>query len=115
MICLLIHQSSLKCEKATCIIPLNIVEMKKKLLMLFMSLMIGISCATQQEPVQSDDKGGRCVKGNCKYGVGTYLFPNGNRYEGEFRSNVPFGYGTMYYKNGKSIKGKWKWGRPDLR
>jgi hypothetical protein len=76
---------------------------------------IGMSCKTQQEQVTVEDKGGKCIKGNCQYGVGTYLFSNGNRYEGEFRSNVPFGYGTMYYKNGKSLKGKWKWGRPDLR
>lgn len=74
-----------------------------------------ISCDQQQQQVNVDEKGGKCIKGNCRYGVGTYIFPNGNRYEGEFRSNVPFGYGTMYYKNGKSIKGKWKWGRPDLR
>jgi hypothetical protein len=74
-----------------------------------------ISCDQQQEQANADEKGGRCIKGNCRNGIGTYIFPSGNRYEGEFRNNVPFGYGTMYYKNGKSIKGKWKWGRPDLR
>jgi hypothetical protein len=74
-----------------------------------------ISCDQQQEQVNADEKVGRCIKGNCRNGVGTYIYPNGNKYEGEFRNNVPFGYGTMYYKNGKSIKGKWKWGRPDLR
>ena len=73
-----------------------------------------ISCATR--PVETEETTtGKCLKGNCQYGVGEYLFPNGNRYEGEFRSSVPFGYGTMYYKNGVVLKGKWKWGRPDLR
>ncbi len=89
--------------------------MKKIILLLLAALTICLSCAQNQEQVQVDDKGGRCVKGNCRNGIGTYVFSNGNRYEGEFRSNTPFGYGTMYYKNGKSIKGKWKWGRPDLR
>jgi len=82
---------------------------------MLLSLMAMFLYCGQQEQVQVDEKGGRCVKGNCRYGVGTYIYSNGNRYEGEFRSNVPFGFGTMYYKNGKSLKGKWKWGRPDLR
>jgi len=89
--------------------------MNKKFIVLLLSLMAMFLYCGQQEQVQVDEKGGRCVKGNCRYGVGTYIFSNGNRYEGEFRSNVPFGFGTMYYKNGKSLKGKWKWGRPDLR
>jgi hypothetical protein len=93
------------------------IMIKRIFLSLALVCALGFSCTQQeqQQQVQVDEKGGRCVKGNCQYGVGTYVFANGNRYEGEFRSNVPFGYGTMYYKNGKSIKGKWKWGRPDLR
>jgi hypothetical protein len=92
----------------------------RNILPLALACAMGFSCASQQQqPVQqsaqTDEKGGRCVQGNCHYGVGTYTFANGNRYEGEFRSNTPFGYGTMYYKDGKTLKGKWKWGRPDLR
>jgi hypothetical protein len=95
---------------------LNIIMKKRIILLLALVCALGFSCTQEEQlQVQTDEKGGRCVKGNCHYGVGTYIFANGNRYEGEFRSNVPFGYGTMYYKNGKSIKGKWKWGRPDLR
>lgn len=89
--------------------------MKKKLLafaVVFFTVSL-VSCTTGQ--VESEEKQGRCLKGNCQYGAGEYLFPNGNRYEGEFRSSVPFGYGTMYYKNGIVLKGKWKWGKPDLR
>ena len=78
-------------------------------------LVLSAFCAKQQQQVPVDDKGGRCIKGNCWQGIGTYVFPSGNRYVGEFRSGTLFGYGTMYYKNGKSIKGKWKWGRPDFR
>lgn len=89
--------------------------MHRGIIVVLISALATLMSCSQPEQVQSDEKGGRCVQGNCRYGVGTYIFPNGNRYEGEFRSNVPFGYGTMYYKNGKSLKGKWKWGRPDLR
>lgn len=92
--------------------------MKKRIIFsLALVCAMGFSCAHQQEqqPAQFDEKGGRCVQGNCHYGVGTYVYADGRRYEGEFRSNVPFGFGTMYYKNGITIKGKWKWGRPDLR
>jgi hypothetical protein len=90
---------------------------KRIILLMALACALVFSCAQSQQQQQApvDGKGGRCVQGNCYSGVGTYLFPNGNRYEGEFRANVPFGYGTMYFKNGKSIKGKWKWGRPDLR
>lgn len=92
--------------------------MKKRLfLLLALVCAMGFSCShpQQQQQVQVDEKGGRCVKGNCHFGVGTYIYADGRRYEGEFRSNVPFGMGTMYYKDGKSLTGKWKWGRPDLR
>ena len=93
--------------------------MKKRIILsLALVCAMGFSCAhqqQQQQQVPADEKGGRCIKGNCHYGVGTYIYADGRRYEGEFRSNVPFGFGTMYYKNGITIKGKWKWGRPDLR
>lgn len=95
-------------------------KMNKKIIAaIILMLLYGLSCASEQKQQQLegpvDEKGGRCIKGNCHYGVGTYVFPNGNRYEGDFRCNVPFGIGTMYYKNGLVLKGKWKWGKPDLR
>ncbi|MBN2159237.1 MAG: hypothetical protein JW807_07565 [Spirochaetes bacterium] len=79
------------------------------------SLTMTLSCGTQQREDPDEGTEGKCIKGNCYSGLGTYVYPNGNRYEGEFRSGKPFGYGTMYYPGGKSLKGKWKWGRPDLR
>ncbi len=80
---------------------------------IILAVMSGFACKEQQVVVE--EKEGRCVNGNCRNGTGTYLYPNGNKYEGEFKSGMPFGYGTMYYKNGIILKGKWKWGKPDLR
>lgn len=89
--------------------------MRNKIVMLLVCVFtLACSTTTQEQPPQ-EKKEGTCLKGNCRYGVGVYLYPNGDRYEGEFRSGVPFGYGTMYYKKiNKSLTGRWKWGRPDV-
>jgi len=88
--------------------------MRNKIVMLLVCV-FALACSTTQEKPPQEQKEGTCLKGNCRYGVGVYLYPNGDRYEGEFRSGVPFGYGTMYYKKiNKSLTGRWKWGRPDV-
>lgn len=34
-------------------------------------------------------------------GKGTYIFPNGNKYEGEWANDVKQGYGVLTYVNGE--------------
>jgi hypothetical protein len=89
--------------------------MKKILLAscLILAVLACLTCKEEQIVVEETESG--CISGNCRNGTGVFVFPNGNRYEGEFRSGIPMGYGTMYYKNGVVLKGKWKWGKPDLR
>lgn len=49
-----------------------------------------------------------CVNGNCHDGYGTYIYPNGNRYVGEFLSGKPNGKGILYCANGNKYIGHWK-------
>ena len=71
-----------------------------------------------------------CIKDDCINGIGTYVYadgskyegqfqegkrqgwgsfyyPNGDKYVGDFHLNFEEGYGTIYYKNGKLARGQW--------
>ncbi len=41
-------------------------------------------------------------------GKGTYVFPNGNRFEGEWSNDVKNGYGILTYVNGEKYEGEWQ-------
>ena len=49
-----------------------------------------------------------CVSGDCIDGFGTFEYPGGNRYEGEFRDNKRYGTGTFYWENGEKYTGGFK-------
>jgi len=44
-------------------------------------------------------------------GQGTETFPNGHKYEGEFKDGKPNGQGTYTYPDGRKYVGEWKDGR----
>src|SRR5205809_543791 len=41
------------------------------------------------------------------HGKGTYIFKNGDRYEGEVFNGTKFGKGLYYYGNGNRYDGEW--------
>ena len=46
-----------------------------------------------------------------KQGKGTYMWPNGQVYEGDFKMDECCGVGTLFYPDGKKFKGTWKDGK----
>jgi len=57
---------------------------------------------------QSEKQAPGCVEGNCGNGIGTFHYPNGDKYSGEFRNAVINGRGTYQYKNGEKYVGEFK-------
>ena len=55
---------------------------------------------------------GKCVKGTCNSGNGTYQYNNGNLYIGEWNYFMMNGRGTFYFNSGKwegsRYEGEWK-------
>lgn len=49
-----------------------------------------------------------CISGDCANGVGTYVWENGDRYEGGWSNSLCHGDGTYYYQSdGSKYSGQW--------
>lgn len=55
----------------------------------------------------------QCVAGNCQNGQGTYVYPSGAKYIGNFRNGEIHGVGVCYYTDGSKYSGEWKSRYPD--
>jgi hypothetical protein len=49
-----------------------------------------------------------CIKGNCENGIGTYKWPSGNVYEGQWKDGVQNGAGASKWSSGNVYKGQYK-------
>ena len=54
-----------------------------------------------------------CIKGNCVNGKGTKIWPNGDKYNGNWKNEKPHGLGTFKWVNGTKYIGDWKFGLQD--
>ena len=51
---------------------------------------------------------GKCIKGDCKNGQGTFTYPDGTKYVGEFKDGKWNGQGILTYPDGGKYVGEWK-------
>ena len=51
-----------------------------------------------------------CIKGNCVNGKGTFIWPNGDKYNGNWKNQKPHGLGTFIWVNGTKYIGDWEFG-----
>jgi len=49
-----------------------------------------------------------CIKGNCFNGTGTYAFPSGEKYSGEFEEGMYNGTGKYYFPDGRRYEGQFR-------
>ena len=49
-----------------------------------------------------------CIEGNCENGQGTFTWPDGKKYVGEFKNDKMDGQGTLTWPDGSIEKGLWK-------
>ncbi|MFZ4475438.1 MAG: MORN repeat-containing protein, partial [Saprospiraceae bacterium] len=57
----------------------------------------------------------QCISGDCKNGKGTYLYPSGAKYTGDFKNGEINGVGVCYYTDNSKYSGEWKHRYPDGR
>lgn len=57
----------------------------------------------------------QCTTGNCYEGNGSYLFENGDLFNGSWKKGLPNGYGVYEFTNGDVYKGAWDDGLMDGR
>ncbi len=55
----------------------------------------------------------QCMEGNCQNGKGTYVYPSGAKYIGDFKDGEIHGIGICYYTDGGKYSGQWKNRFPD--
>jgi hypothetical protein len=50
----------------------------------------------------------KCIKGDCVNGEGTMIYPDGSKYEGEWKDNKRDGFGIFIYPKGSKYMGYWE-------
>ena len=65
----------------------------------------------EEQPTErsaSGADGTGCVAGNCENGTGTYVWPGGSKYVGQFKNSLRNGTGTYTWPSGSQYIGEYK-------
>ena len=73
------------------------------------STMLGLSLMLLALPAFAQK--GNCTSGDCRDGIGTYVWNNGETYTGDFNAGQMHGTGTYTWINGDKYKGDWRNGK----
>jgi hypothetical protein len=65
---------------------------------LLLSLLLGLACRLVAA---------QCSSGDCQNGWGTFVFPDGSKYVGEFKDGEVHGVGVCYFPDGRQYSGEW--------
>ena len=57
----------------------------------------------------------QCTSGDCRNGIGTYVYPSGAKYTGHFKNGEIHGVGVCYYTDGSKYQGEWVQRYPEGR
>lgn len=75
--------------------------MKRVLIFLFSYILLSNAISAQ------------CTQGDCVNGKGTFVYPSGAKYIGDFKNGEIHGVGVCYYTDGSKYSGEWKSRFPD--
>ncbi len=69
-----------------------------------------VTAIDKDTPSESADIQSGCLSGDCNFGQGIFAYPDGSKYEGQFRNGKPEGNGVFFYVNNDRYEGGFKGG-----
>lgn len=78
-----------------------------KLIIIILTIVFMLNCSAEQikneKPIKESKVQVACIAGNCNNGQGTFIFPNGEKYVGQFKDGKFHGQGTSTFSNGEKF------------
>jgi len=73
----------------------------KKLLLLLLCVPLMFSCGENKDNENTEKNNIGCIDGDCENGTGTFIYENGDKYEGEWKDDKRSGVGIYTFGEGE--------------